>query len=65
MTVKVMELFQELKRMGWDAEVVVSINGVEHDVLEFREAVLPRSRAVLVAHPSDHGPPNRRARRDG
>jgi hypothetical protein len=47
----VMEVGQALRRLGWDTEVVVSINGVEHQVLEVKEAVLPHNRAVLVVHP--------------
>lgn len=48
---RVMDLGQALRTLGWDIEVVVSINGVEHELLEVREAVLPRNRAVLVVHP--------------
>lgn len=49
-----MELGQPLRRFGWDTEVVISIDGVEHEVVELKEAVLPRNRVVLVVHPEPH-----------
>lgn len=53
---QVMELLIEMRRLGWDSEVVVSIDGLEHRVLEFKEGVLGDYRAILVVDPEPIAP---------
>lgn len=48
---KVWTLLLELRRLGWDTEVVVSVGGVEHRVTQFKEGILGGHRAILVADP--------------